>query len=119
MCDSFNTPEALGHLRELVSRTNIYINAQGKNLNVGLVDNIARWVGMMLRMFGLGEGQGEKSEIGWGTEGLEGEESVNVSPAIVGLHGKTLLTSINGSSEKRFLCHTFGHCPLSEMVFGS
>src|SRR5882762_2456101 len=67
LCDSFNTPEAIIHLRDLVSRTNVYINSQGKNLNIGLVENVARWVGEMLGIFGLGEGK--KSEIGWGQEG--------------------------------------------------
>lgn len=63
------------HLRDIVSRTNIYINSQGKILNIGLIDNIARWVSEMLRMFGLGEG--EKSKLGWGQEGTE-EGGVNV-----------------------------------------
>jgi hypothetical protein len=76
LCDSFNTPEAIIHLRDLVSRTNVYINSQGKNLNIGLVENVARWVGEMLGIFGLGEGK--KSEIGWGQEGT-GEDSANVS----------------------------------------
>ncbi|KAI6121909.1 hypothetical protein F5141DRAFT_1187015 [Pisolithus sp. B1] len=66
LCDSFSTPDALKVLRDLVSRTNIYINSRGKALNVALVDQSARWVGQMLRMFGLGEG-GE-SDLGWGTE---------------------------------------------------
>lgn len=30
------------------------------------MENVARWVGKMLRMFGLGEG--ESYEIGWGQE---------------------------------------------------
>ena len=64
------------HLRDIVSHTNIYINSQGKNLNIGLVSNIARWVSKMLRMFGLGEG--EKSELGWGQASTE-EGDVNVS----------------------------------------
>ncbi|PPQ84596.1 hypothetical protein CVT25_015799 [Psilocybe cyanescens] len=64
LCDSFNTPGAVDVLRDLVSKTNVYINARSKALNVKLVENIAGWVGKMLRMFGLGEG--EKSEIGWG-----------------------------------------------------
>lgn len=34
--------------------------------NIKLVERSARWVGQMLRMFGLGEG--ESSEIGWGQE---------------------------------------------------
>ncbi|EGO25879.1 hypothetical protein SERLADRAFT_437591 [Serpula lacrymans var. lacrymans S7.9] len=70
LCDSFNTPAALNVLRELVSRTNVYINSRGKNLNIGIVEHVASWVGRMLRMFGLGEG--EKSEIGWGQEGEQG-----------------------------------------------
>jgi len=66
LCDSFNTPVALDVLRELVSKTNVYINSRGKNINPRLIEGIARWTGGMLRMFGLGEG--EASEIGWGQE---------------------------------------------------
>ncbi|KAF8236044.1 hypothetical protein L208DRAFT_1391483 [Tricholoma matsutake] len=66
LCDSFNTPDAVNILRDLVSKTNVYINTRGKNLNMGVVENVARWVGQMLRVFGLGEG--ENSEIGWGQE---------------------------------------------------
>jgi cysteinyl-tRNA synthetase len=75
LSDSFNTPEALNVLRELVSKTNVYINKRGKHLSVALVENIARWVGQMLRMFGLGEG--EKEELGWG-QADQGSENVNV-----------------------------------------
>ncbi|KAJ3790369.1 tRNA synthetases class I (C) catalytic domain-containing protein [Lentinula aff. detonsa] len=75
LCDSFNTPEALDVLRDLVSRTNTYINSRGKAVNLGVVQNIARWVGKMLRMFGLGEG--ESSEIGWGQEGNTEGGAVN------------------------------------------
>ncbi|KAI0948990.1 hypothetical protein AcW1_008711 [Taiwanofungus camphoratus] len=75
LCDSFNTPEALNVLRELVSRTNVYINIRSKDLDISVVERIARWVGQMLRMFGLGEG--ETSEIGWGQEQNAGEGSVN------------------------------------------
>ncbi|PPQ74747.1 hypothetical protein CVT24_003854 [Panaeolus cyanescens] len=64
LCDSFNTPEAVNVLRDLISRTNVYINSRGRDLNVRLVETIAQWVGKMLRMFGLGEG--ERSELGWG-----------------------------------------------------
>ncbi|ESK93375.1 cysteinyl-trna synthetase [Moniliophthora roreri MCA 2997] len=67
LCDSFNTPGALDAIRDIVSRTNTYINLRGKNVNIGVVENIARWVGKMLRMFGLGEG--ESVELGWGQEG--------------------------------------------------
>lgn len=64
LCDSFNTPAAIDVLRDLISKTNVYINSRGKALNVSLVENIARWVGDMLRMFGLGEGA--TKQIGWG-----------------------------------------------------
>ncbi|KAF9564747.1 cysteinyl-tRNA synthetase [Agrocybe pediades] len=64
LCDSFNTPAAIDVLRDLISKTNIYVNGRGKSLNVKLVQQTAEWVGNMLRMFGLGEG--EKQEIGWG-----------------------------------------------------
>ena len=63
-------------LRDLVSRTNVYINSRGKDLEVGVVVRVASWVGKMLRMFGLGEG--EASEIGWGQERDAGEGNVNV-----------------------------------------
>ena len=76
LCNSFNTPEAINVLRELVSRTNVYLKAPGSNAEIGLVVRVARWVGDMLRMFGLGEG--ESAEIGWGQERGEGEGSVNV-----------------------------------------
>jgi cysteinyl-tRNA synthetase len=66
LCDSFNTPAALGILRDLITRTNVYITARGKALNVQLLENTARWAGQMLRMFGLGAGPAE--ELGWGVD---------------------------------------------------
>ena len=79
LCDSFNTPTALDVIRDVVSRTNVYINSHNinTNLDVSVVERIARWVGKELRMFGLGEG--ESSEIGWGQETPEGGGNVNVS----------------------------------------
>ncbi|KAF8813902.1 hypothetical protein BYT27DRAFT_7180683 [Phlegmacium glaucopus] len=70
LCDSFNTPAAVDILRDLISRTNVYINFRGKFLNVTLIQNIAQWVGKMLRMFGLGEG--DKTELGWGQQNETG-----------------------------------------------
>lgn len=76
LCDSFNTPLALEILTKLVSKTNVYINTQGRNLNHGVVERVARWTGKMLRMFGLGEGSAQDPEIGWGEE--RSGDSVNV-----------------------------------------
>ena len=75
LCDSFNTPEALDVLRDLVSRTYVYINSRGTNIEISVVERIARWIGQTLRMFGLGEG--DSTEIGWGQE-ISGEGNVNV-----------------------------------------
>ncbi|KAJ3712081.1 tRNA synthetases class I (C) catalytic domain-containing protein [Lentinula guzmanii] len=94
-CDSFNTPEALDVLRDLVSRTNTYINSRGKAVNLGVVQNIARWVGKMLRMFGLGEG--ESSEIGWGQEG-NAEGGVVNREEILMPYLRTLSTFRDGDS---------------------
>jgi cysteinyl-tRNA synthetase len=71
-------------LRDLVSKTNAYIASRGKEINVPIIEGIARWVGQMLRMFGLGEG--ESTEIGWGTQDSSGE-GVNVSVAWMIPHG--------------------------------
>jgi cysteinyl-tRNA synthetase len=54
---------------------NVYINSSGRKANVSVVKQSATWIGDMLRMFGLGEGQA--SEIGWGQED-EGAGGVNV-----------------------------------------
>ncbi|KAK0505081.1 tRNA synthetases class I (C) catalytic domain-containing protein [Armillaria luteobubalina] len=62
LCDSFNTPAAI----------------DGKNLNVSVVENVASWVGKMLRMFGLGEG--ESTELGWGQDAVEGNREEVLMP---------------------------------------
>lgn len=74
LCDSFNTPVALNVLRDLVSKTNVYVNSRGKQANLAVAEQVARWVGGMLRMFGLGEG--EVDEIGWGQDS-QGAGAVN------------------------------------------
>lgn len=80
LCDSFNTPVALDVLRDLISKTNVYINSSGKALNVDMVTRVARWVGDMLRMFGLGEGPWlEGGEIGWGQDRASSLDNVAVS----------------------------------------
>ncbi|KAJ7782366.1 tRNA synthetases class I (C) catalytic domain-containing protein [Mycena maculata] len=70
LCDSFNTPVAIGVIRDLITRTNVYITSRGKALNVQLLENIARWTGQMLRVFGLGAGP--KEELGWGLDDAAG-----------------------------------------------
>jgi cysteinyl-tRNA synthetase len=79
LCDSFNTPIALDVLRDIVSKTNVYINSSGKALNVSAVTRVARWVGDMLRMFGLGEGPRLEGDIGWGQDRSSSLDDVAVS----------------------------------------
>jgi len=58
----------------------VYINSRGKALNVDVVTRVARWVGDMLRMFGLGEGPRLEGEIGWGQDRSSSLDNVSVSP---------------------------------------
>jgi cysteinyl-tRNA synthetase len=81
LCDSFDTPSAVNVLRDLVSRTNVYITSRANELDVRVVESIARWVGSMLRMFGLGEG--DPSELGWGQLSQDGTTSVNREEAVM------------------------------------
>ncbi|KAJ7646724.1 tRNA synthetases class I (C) catalytic domain-containing protein [Roridomyces roridus] len=84
LCDSFNTPAALGVLRDLITRTNVYITSRGsKALNIQLLENVARWSGSMLRMFGLGSGPTE--ELGWGVDGDDaaGGSAINREEALM------------------------------------
>lgn len=85
LCDSFNTPVALDILRDIVSKTNVYINCSGKALNVDVVTRAARWVGDMLRMFGLAEGPRVEGEIGWGQDRSSSLDNVAVSPTRIRL----------------------------------
>ena len=75
LCDSFNTPQALDIMLKLISRANVYITQASSKTNVGVLKNIAQWVGKMLRMFGLGEGPETEGAIGWGESVPEGESA--------------------------------------------
>lgn len=68
LCDSFNTPDALTVLTDLVSSTNVYLGSRPRPRNIEPLKNVAKWITRMLDMFGLGEGVAVKLEgaIGWG-----------------------------------------------------
>ncbi|PWY99745.1 cysteinyl-tRNA synthetase [Testicularia cyperi] len=70
MCDSFDTPRGMEILLDLVSKANIYEKSKDKrtDVNVGVLEAVARYVGDMLKMLGLGEGlpAAAAREIGWG-----------------------------------------------------
>ncbi len=119
LCDSFDTPTAVNVLRELVSRTNVYVNSRANELDVSVVERVALWVGNMFRMFGLGEG--DPSELGWGQASQDGSPSLNVSHALHHNHLFRQLTNsdTNTHSVKKLLCRIYGSCLLSGMVSGS
>ncbi|CAO1626553.1 unnamed protein product [Sympodiomycopsis kandeliae] len=76
LCDSFDTPTAMRVVLDLISATNVYERERRQDPNVRVLQNIAGWVGEMLRMFGLGEGAVREGDIGWGErEGVDGESS--------------------------------------------
>ena len=95
LCDSFNTPAALEVLLKLVSRINVYISSRGRNVNTDVVEQVASWIGRMLRMFGLGEGNSTRTEIGWGSEQDQGAVDVSSSSR----YARTVLVYQNSSSD--------------------
>ncbi len=75
-----NTPKGMDILLDLVSEANIYEKSHDKrsDVNIGVLTAVARYVGDMLKMLGLGEGSSlsASQEIGWGTAD-ESAEAVN------------------------------------------
>jgi cysteinyl-tRNA synthetase len=65
LCDSVDTPTAIGHMKDLVHETNVYIGDQrhdDKLPNQTLIRNIAVYLTDMLQMFGVIE---EEQSIGF------------------------------------------------------
>ncbi|KAN0064745.1 cysteinyl-tRNA synthetase [Thecaphora frezii] len=75
MCDSFDTPKGMEVLLEVVSKANVYEMNKAKrtDVNVGVLEAVARYVGDMLKMLGLGEGAAAQTELGWGHAESENE----------------------------------------------
>ena len=56
LCDNINTPVTMQHLLDLISKTNIYVRGKTtQQVNIDLLDKVARYVDRMLRVFGLVE----------------------------------------------------------------
>ncbi|KAG9102697.1 hypothetical protein FRC06_001405 [Ceratobasidium sp. 370] len=75
LCDSFNTPEAMQKVLDLVSRANVYVARGRSRVNVGVVAHIARWVTTALKVFGLGDNA--TGTIGWGGDSAEAGGAVD------------------------------------------
>lgn len=77
LCDSFNTPQAMSVLVQLLTSTNVYMTSKSRSeLNIDTLRGVSDWLTRMLRMFGLGEGPESdargKRIIGWGQARAEG-----------------------------------------------
>ncbi len=83
MCDSFDTPKGMEVLLDIVSKANIYEKSHEKraDVNIGVLTAVAKYVGDMLKMLGLGEGGAltATQEIGWGVadDSADGSAGVN------------------------------------------
>jgi cysteinyl-tRNA synthetase len=64
LCDSFNTPQAMQVILDLISATNIYMSATP---SLSVVKEVARWVTRIVNMFGL-DSNSSPDPIGWTTE---------------------------------------------------
>ncbi|CAG8434834.1 2436_t:CDS:10 [Funneliformis mosseae] len=65
LCDSINTPSAMSELMELINRTNIYLSSGRNNINANVLENIAKYVTRILKIFGVTENPAFE-EIGFG-----------------------------------------------------
>jgi cysteinyl-tRNA synthetase len=65
LCDSINTPTAMSELMELINKSNIYLSNGRNNINVYVLENVAKYVTKMLRVFGV-VGNSASEEIGFG-----------------------------------------------------
>ncbi|XP_028403156.1 cysteine--tRNA ligase, cytoplasmic-like [Dendronephthya gigantea] len=73
LCDSIDTPTALAQMQSLVKLTNIYIASKkqaNESPNHQLLENIAKYITDMLRVFGANEGS---QAIGFQTSGSSTE----------------------------------------------
>ncbi|CEP13696.1 hypothetical protein [Parasitella parasitica] len=78
LCDSINTPDAMDALTELISNTNKYMNAGAKNVNVHLLNKVAKYVTSMLKVFGVAD---NGVEIGFGA--AAGQEAGNTEDVLM------------------------------------
>ncbi|KAG8716963.1 hypothetical protein FRC08_008423 [Ceratobasidium sp. 394] len=108
LCDSFNTPEAMQRILDLVSRANVYVARGRSRVNVGVVAHIARWVTTALKVFGLGDNA--TGTIGWGDDGAGAERAVDREAlllpylrAMSGFRDSVRQLAMSGASAKEIL----------------
>ncbi|EGG24717.1 cysteinyl-tRNA synthetase [Cavenderia fasciculata] len=73
--DNFNTVDVIHRLKELISKSNIYINDKSRAPRVAIIQGVADYVTYILRVFGLTEAGG----VGFGVAG-EGNVEETMTP---------------------------------------
>jgi len=63
LCDSINTPVAIQEILDLISHANKYAAAKGNQVNIHVLEKVAKWVTSMLKVFGVAD---NGAEIGFG-----------------------------------------------------
>lgn len=106
MCDSFDTPTGMAIILDLVSKTNVYVRSEGSAGNSGVLEAVAKWVGDMLRVVGLGEGPVREGQIGWGDAPKAGEAEGDVD---VSMRDLALDCSFADSTSRHFTARGTSH----------
>lgn len=78
LCDSIDTPSVMEHIRQLVSATNIYMNAPNVVINRLLLRNIAAYITRLINIFGLNATPSSTDEIGFTRSTEQQASAVNV-----------------------------------------
>lgn len=78
LCDSINTPVAIQEILDLISHANKYAAAKGNQVNIHVLEKVAKWVTSMLKVFGVAD---NGAEIGFGA--TNGGGTANVSSAAI------------------------------------
>ena len=78
LCDSIDTPSVMEHIRQLVSATNIYMNAPNATVNRLLLRNIAAYITRLINIFGLNASPSSTDDIGFTRSTEQQASAVNV-----------------------------------------
>ncbi|KAH8918331.1 cysteinyl-tRNA synthetase [Atractiella rhizophila] len=102
--DSFNTPLALQTLLSLINTTNTYIARGRSNIDPEVLREVARWISLMVRMFGLSDTIGEEEEVGWGTsEGRGGKDVLPYLRVLSSFRDEVRRLALEKKEPKEFL----------------
>jgi cysteinyl-tRNA synthetase len=76
LCDSINTPVAIQEMLDLISQANKYAAARGNQVNIHVLEKVAKWITSMLKVFGVAD---NGAEIGFGATNSGSAANVSLS----------------------------------------